>query len=80
MFFCLGFGFFSGGINELSGGTFPVVRLILSVAAPEADIFAGDGACFVLWGQSERLGVEWRFCLCLVLGWGFGIFLALDFI
>ena len=52
----------------------------MAVAAPEVDIFAGGGAYFVLWGQSERLGVEWRFCLCLVLDWGFYIFLGLDFI
>ena len=52
----------------------------MAVAAPEVDIFAGGGAYFVLWGQSERLGVEWRFCICLVFGWGFCICLDLDFI
>ena len=57
-----------------------MVRLVLAVAAPEVDIFAGGWACFVLRGQSERLGVEWSFCLCLVLGWVFCIFLAFDFI
>ena len=76
---------FLSGIQFLPRGNkgpfwriFPGVRIILSVAAPEADIFAGGRACFVLQGQSERLGVEWRFCLCLVLGWGFCICLALD--
>ena len=59
---------------------FSGVRLILAVAAPEDNIFAGGGACFVLRGHSERLGVEWKFCICLVLGWGFCNFLALDFI
>ena len=78
--FCLGFGFFQGVIRDLSGGIFPGVCLILSVAAPDADIFSGGGACFVLRGQSECLGVEWSFCLCLVLGWVFCIFLAFDFI
>ena len=56
--FYLGFGFFQGGIRDFSGGICPGVRLILTVATPEADIFAGGGACFVLWGQSDRLGVE----------------------
>ena len=65
---------FLSGLRFLPGGNkgpfwrnFPGVRLILAVAAPEASIFAGGGACFVLRGQSERLDVEWRFCLCLVL-------------
>ena len=40
---------------------FSGVRLILAVASPEDDIFAGGGACFILWGHSERLGVEWKF-------------------
>ena len=58
MVFCLGFGFFPGGIKYPSGGIFPGLRLILSIASPEADIFAGGGACFVLWVQSERPGVK----------------------
>ena len=41
--FCLGFGFFPGGIRDHSGGICPGVRLILAVAAPEADIFSGGG-------------------------------------
>ena len=41
-FFCLGFGFFQGGIRDFSGGICPGVRLVLAVATPEADIFAGD--------------------------------------
>ena len=60
-------GFFSG-LRFLPGDNkgpfrrnFPGVRLILAVAAPEADIFAGGWACFILWGQSDNLGVEWRF-------------------
>ena len=66
--FCLGFVFFQGLIRDLYGGIFPGVYLIMAVAAPEDDIFAVGGACFVLWGQSERMGVEWRFFVCLVLG------------
>ena len=64
--FCLGFGFFQGEIRDLSRGVCREVRLILAVAAPVADIFAGGGACFVLRDQSECLGVKRRFCLCLV--------------
>ena len=56
--FFLGLGFSQGGGREFSGGIFPGFCLILAVAAPEADIFAGDRACFVLRGQSEILGVE----------------------
>ena len=80
MGFFLGFGFFQGGIRDLYRGICPGVRLILSVSAPEVDIFVGGRVCFVLWGQSESLGVEWRFCICMVLGWGVCISLGLDFI
>ena len=65
---------------DLSGGIFPLICLILTVSAPEVGISAGGRACFVPQGQNERLGVDWRFCLCLVLVWGFYIFLELDFI
>ena len=78
--FFLGLGFFQGGGREFSGGIFPGFYLILAVASPETDIFAGDRACFVLWVQSESLSVEWRFCLCLVLGLVFCLFLTFDFI
>ena len=58
MVFCLGLGFFLGGIKDLSGRICPGVRLIMALAAPEDDIFSGDGAYLVTWGQSEHLGVE----------------------
>ena len=61
--FCLGFGIFKGELRDISGGICPGVRLILAVDAPEANIFAGGGACFFLRGQSERLCVECRFYL-----------------
>ena len=67
-------------MRDLSGGIGPGVLIIMALATPETEIFAGGGACFFLRGLSESLGVEWRFCICLVLSWGFCICLALDFI
>ena len=51
----------------LSGGIIPGVRHILAVAAPGSDVLDIDRACFVFRGQSECLGVERGFCLCLGL-------------
>ena len=52
----------------LAGGVGLGVRSILEISAPWADILATSGDCFVCWGWSECLGVEWGFCL------GFGFF------
>ena len=45
----------------LAGGVCSGVRSILSMAAPWANILATGGDCFVCWGRSECLGVDWVF-------------------
>ena len=57
---------FSQEVISVSGVISPGVGLILSVAAPHANLLASVGACFSVGGQSERLGVEWG--VLLVLG------------
>ena len=46
---------------SLTVGVGPGVRSILAMAAPWADILAIGGDCFICWGRSECLGVDWVF-------------------
>ena len=60
---------FYGGISVLAGVIDQGARIIMSVAAPGDNVLAGDGACFVRRGRSERLRVEW--CFFFVRVWYF---------
>ena len=54
----ISFHFFTGGI-------FPGVHTILSMAAPSTNVHASGGDCFVRQVRDECLGVEWGFCMSL---------------
>ena len=44
----------------------------MSIVAPRSKVPASGGACFECRVRSEHLGVEWRACLFLCLGFIYG--------